>query len=79
MLSSHLLGLADTLLLSENMSPSYPLFSLTEMIYATAVTLEGLRFKKQLPRFLPGATNFCTWLVGDFSLDVMVFFQWQSV
>lgn len=78
MLSSHLSGLADTLPLSGTISPSYLLFSPTYMIYATAATLEGLRRKKQLPRFLPGATNFWAWLAGDFSLDVMVVFQWQN-
>lgn len=49
------------------------------MIYAMAVTLEGLRCEKQLPRFLPGATDFWAWLTADFSLNTMIVFQGQNM
>lgn len=44
-----------------------------------AVTLEGLRCEKQLPRFLPGANNFWAWLIADFSLNTMIVFQGQNM
>lgn len=49
------------------------------MIYAMAVTLEGLRCEKQLPQFLLEATDFWAWLIADFSLNAMVVFQGQNM